>query len=349
MENYVKCKGLTPLRIFLLLSLLALAVLADGTASADSKDFSKINVGQKEINIFPNRDVPYEIPVGESPRRQAEYLFQILRDNEYADLEQQLRRYVPQPLKILRTDKGNVEALDDIVALAVTATDPEVKEAFNLMTRAGTRGGGSLFNTRLEVLYWLAERNECDTNDTLALAIALVTTLSLELGDNSVRKLVYRYANENLNLGREIEKWQRSEGLGYSLSDSSLLGKICWAWNGNESTVFGTHRLVDYISNGRKMDSAAYEYNFSTPVEMRRMRKWMARNELIRPTAGDTAEALEEYLWFDPGGDLTFPHWDYVASGPKAHNQNAGFHLRNLQKSGRSSGGCNAGDIHPCI
>ncbi len=124
-------------------------------------------------NVFPNPGVPYQIPVDEFPKEQALYLYEVLKEYDYAQLEIHLRRYVPELRKI---DEEDIEPLDDIVTLALTARNPEVREAFDLMTKGGRRGWGS-FNTQLQILFWLAEQNEFDKDDTLAQAIAVVNGL----------------------------------------------------------------------------------------------------------------------------------------------------------------------------
>ncbi len=73
----------------------------------------------------------------------------------------------------------NATAVAKITYLALNATNPEVKEAFELMIRGGTPDPGDYsyqvpnYNTELEVLYWLANRIEFKRNDVLTQAIAM--------------------------------------------------------------------------------------------------------------------------------------------------------------------------------
>jgi len=93
-------------------------------------------------------------------------------------------------------DVTNATAVAKITYLAMNATNPEVKEAFELMMKGGTPSPGDFsytvpdYNTELQVLYWLACRNELKQDDTLALSIAMVHGLWVTMGDQQVREAV---------------------------------------------------------------------------------------------------------------------------------------------------------------
>ena len=194
------------------------------------------------------------------------------------------------------------EALNDIYYLWKNATNPEVKEAFDLMIKGGTPSQKDFgyevpkYNTGIEILFWLAERNEFKQDDTLALAIAVVNGLYFIMGDKQVRNTLNSRVNERLVLGREIDEWQNVAFLNYSLEKSSLLGKLYWAWDGNENGVFGTNRLVDYFLSGKKIDISTYEKVAISSRELRIMKNFMSQKELIMTNASDTITKLEEYL-----------------------------------------------------
>lgn len=111
------------------------------------------------------------------------YYLKLLDSNgtqPYVQLERELRKL---------PDLKNATAVAKIAYLALNATNPEVKEAFELMIKGGTPDAREFsysvprYNTELQVLYWLACQNEFKKDDTLALAIGMANGLWLTMGD----------------------------------------------------------------------------------------------------------------------------------------------------------------------
>jgi hypothetical protein len=90
-------------------------------------------------------------------------------------------------------DATNATTVAKITYLALNATNPEVKEAFQLMMNGGTPNQGDFkytvpsWNTQLEVLYWLATQNNIKKDDALALAVAMSNGIWVAIGDGRVR------------------------------------------------------------------------------------------------------------------------------------------------------------------
>jgi hypothetical protein len=154
-------------------------------------------------------------------------------------------------------DLQNATAVAQITYLALNATNPEVKEAFQLMMNGGTPSQSDysypvpIYNTELEILYWLACQNEFKKDDTLALSISMVNGLWVTVGDDQVVEAVRNDTNAMLRFGREMSEWQRGAGFSYSLEDYPLEAKIAWAWTGTTSTLQGPFGLIRY-SNYRE-------------------------------------------------------------------------------------------------
>jgi hypothetical protein len=219
-----------------------------------------------------------------------------------------------------------------------------VKQALELMINDGTPAPGNFsysvptYNTELEILYWLAAQNILKKDDTLALAIAMTNGLWITMGDNAVITDVHTQVSERLILGREINEFQAAKNLDYSLENSSLLAKIMWSWPGNENGVFGA-RLIDYFLKGVKVADSVYRSIAVSPDQLRAMRQFMLEKGLVAATADETISNLEEYLWFDPQGNLVFPNWTY-SDQLKIHD--AGFLAGLLISTGKGEGDCNS-------
>ena len=268
----------------------ALFALVTGIAHAESK-----------INVFPNPNVSYQMPLDESPKEQALYLYEILKEHDYSKLEVQLRRYVPELRKI---DEEDIEPLDDIVTLALTATNPEVREAFDLMIEGGRRGWGS-FNTELQILFWLAEQDEFKIDDTLAQAIAMVNGLWVTMGTGEVREAVRKDMSELLSFLREAGEWQK-ENFDYDLEEYPLEALVCLAWTGNYSSSGGR---VYPLRSLRTLDLEAYNWNTVSLETLGKMRGLMIENWL-NWRIDRTVRDIEDYFYLGPGASK---HWRYVS------------------------------------
>jgi len=151
-------------------------------------------------------------------------------------------------------DATNATAVAKITYLALNATNPEVKDAFELMMKGGTPSPSDFtytvpnYNTELQILYWLACQNEFKKDDTLALAIAMVNGLWVTMGDNQVGEAVRNDTNSLLRFGRQTSEWEWSAGLPYNLENYPLEAKIAWAWTGTATTLGGPYGLIRYSS-----------------------------------------------------------------------------------------------------
>jgi hypothetical protein len=138
-------------------------------------------------------------------------------------------------------DATNATAIAKITYLALNATNPEVEEAFQLMTKGGTPSPSDFtytvpnYNTELEVLYWLALQNEFKRDDTLALAIAMVHGLWVTMGDSQVKEAVRKDASDLLHFYRETNRLQ-DELKRPKLEDYPLEAKIALGWTGSFTT-----------------------------------------------------------------------------------------------------------------
>ena len=130
----------------------------------------------------------------------ASYYLSLLESNgtePYVELAKELRKL---------PDLKNATAVAKITYLALNARNPEVKEAFELMIQGGTPDPRDFtytvpnYNTELQVLYWLACRNEFKKDDTLALANAMVNGLWVTMGDGKVREAVKKDTSDLLAL-----------------------------------------------------------------------------------------------------------------------------------------------------
>jgi len=208
-------------------------------------------------------------------------------------------------------DATNATAVAKIAYLALNATNPEVKEAFELMMKGGTPSPSDFsypvpkYNTELEVLYWLALRNEFKKDDTLALAIAMVNGLWLTLGDDQVKQSTKEDTSELLTFFRETDQLQSSRGF-QRLEHLPLEAKTCLAWTGGYSTSGGRpYPLQQY--KDRKLPLRGYLWDTVSVQTLRRMRDLMEMKHWIVPNVDTTVALVENYLFFST-------HWKYTGN-----------------------------------
>jgi len=145
-------------------------------------------------------------------------------------------------------DVTNATAVAKITYLAMNATNPEVKEAFELMMKGGTPSPGDFsytvpdYNTELQVLYWLACRNELKQDDTLALSIAMVHGLWVTMGDQQVREAVKKDTSDLLVFLRETNELQRIRGY-HPLEEYPLEAKLSLSYRSYLSILSGAFTL----------------------------------------------------------------------------------------------------------
>jgi hypothetical protein len=179
----------------------------------------------------------------------------------------------------------NATAVAKITYLALNASNPEVKEAFELMMKGGTPSANEYsynvpsWNTDLWALYQLAEDNQFEKDDTTALAIVMVDGFFRTMGDDQVLMQIRVDDNRLLNLAREISSWQTLNGY-YVLDSLPLEAKINWAWRGSENLGYSFIYLRD---EGKRIGESVYSsrvVSVSTLEEMRQfvMNAWLKRD-----------------------------------------------------------------------
>jgi hypothetical protein len=204
---------------------------------------------------------------------------------------------------------ANATAVAEITYLALNASNPEVKEAFELMIRGGSPDPDDFvfavptYNTELQVLYWLACQNQFKRDDTLALAVALTSGLWATVGNSIVQHAVQKDANDLLAFFRETSGFQQSRGY-FPLEKYPLEALISLVWTGNMSPT-GTppEGLV-----GLQSSLSLYEYRWQT-VSVDTLR--LMRNQLYSWLSGSVdaeVKDVEEFLYFSGSRQ----HWDYT-------------------------------------
>ena len=215
-------------------------------------------------------------------------------------------------------DLTNATAVAKITYLALNSTNPEVREAFELIMKGGTPDPRDFtytvpkYNTELQVLYWLALQNEFKKDDTLALAIAMVNGLWVTMGVNQVGEAVKIDTSDLLAFFRETNELQKQAGY-YQLENHPLEAKLALAWTGNECAAgFGEnrpHRLFDYTDKSLTLN--AYRWNVVEVETLRQMRKLMVGNGWIANSVDRTVANLEYYFYFN-SGLTSSTHWNYT-------------------------------------
>ena len=170
------------------------------------------------------------------------YYLSLLASNgtePYVQLADQLR--VLPELQIARF--ANKTAVAQITYLALNATNPEAKEAFQLMLKGGiadftnSNSAPSVVNTELEVLYWLANSIQFKRDDPLVLAVAMTEGIWVALGDWNVAGAVKEDALSYLLFLRGTDELQKQRGY-FDLERYPLKAKIALAWRGDQSSVW---------------------------------------------------------------------------------------------------------------
>jgi hypothetical protein len=251
------------------------------------------------INVTASKPVSYYLGLLESNGTQL-----------YVQLAKELRKL---------PELTNATAVSQIAFLALNATNPEVKEAFELMLRGGTpspadfRYSVPTYNTELEVLYWLATSTQFKRDDTLALATAMSNGFWVTTGDEQVRQTVKVDASNILAFLRETNEMQRQRGY-RQLEQYPFEGKLLLTWLGptNNLCSWAAHRLQDYAN--KKTNLHEYHWNVVSVSTLRGMRAEMDRMHWISADSNVVVANLERYFWFT-GDRITLPHWDYVCYG----------------------------------
>jgi len=261
----------------------------------------------------------------------------------------------------------NATAVAKITYLALNATNPEVKEAFELMMKGGTPDQRDFaytvprYNTELQVLYWLALENEFKKDDTTALAIAMVNGLWVTVGDNEVRNAVSKDSNELLSYLRETDEILGGKGL-WSPEAYPLEAKVALAWTGSLTPVYGPFNLVENFERAR-LSLRGYLWNTVSIETLREMRSMLTiagamlpNKSMLETKLTMTVHNLEYYFYFMNPRGASSEHWDYadpgwddtakkitldnlVVDNHHIFNIDGMFHEQYL-KTGKLSGGC---------
>ena len=199
-------------------------------------------------------------------------------------------------------DATNATAVAKITYLALNATNPEVKEAFELMMKGGTPSPSDFrytvpqYNTELQILYCLALENEFKKDDTLALAIAMVNGLWVTMGDNQVGEAVRIDASDLLAFFRETNELQKERGY-YSLEHYPLEAKVALAWTANRATLRGPYNFYHRDPGVTKVTLDVYEWNNVNTDTLRKMRQEMTEKRWDSEDPNSVVAQLVDRFW----------------------------------------------------
>jgi hypothetical protein len=235
------------------------------------------------------------------------YYLALLESNgtqPYAQLAKELRKL---------PDLTNATAVSKIVFLGLSATNPEVKEAFQLMMKGGTPSPSDFaysvpkYNTELEVLYWLACQNQFKKDDTLALSVAMVNGLWVTMGDDKVKEVVKKDVNDLLDFFRDTNKIQMERGYP-CLEDYPLEAKISLAWTGAQSPTMAKDHALALFRNTR-LDIKSYLSDTVSVETLKEMREvWDGRHWIDR----DIDKAMANLEGFFYCGEFGCQNWIYT-------------------------------------
>ncbi|MCP8316508.1 MAG: hypothetical protein H3Z51_06575, partial [archaeon] len=245
---------------------------------------------QDEINLLTNPSMENIVELRDSYLS----LLEQTGDSTYVELVKEWKKLPDFADNITTT-----ETTEDMVYLALLASNPEVKEAFELMIKGGTPDPSDFayvvpnWNTELQVLYWLARQNEFKENDTLAQAIAMNNGLWVTMGDDQVREAVYKDTSDLLSFFRETNEIQKTKGY-YCLEDYPLEAKVALAWTGSENVGY---KLIHLKDQGKHIDRNTYsQISVSLPT-LREMREFVI-NQWLDLDVDKTIKKMEN-LYID--------------------------------------------------
>ena len=248
-------------------------------------------------------------------------------------------------------DATNVTAVAKITYLALNASNPEVKEAFQLMMKGGTPSPTDFtytvpnYNTELQVLYWLASQNGVKRDDTLALAIAMANGLWVTMGDQQVRDSVRKDTSDLLSFFRETNELQKQSNLP-QLETYPLEALTCLSWMGSMNGIGGPHGVA-HGSNAEQVHLKLYLWDTPSIDTLRRMRDMMTEKHWLGRNVDSTVANVEEYFYFS-GFEQ---HWNYTTEteeqievdGEKVKNweiYNVDYYFRHYVETGKGRGDC---------
>jgi len=248
--------------------------------------------------VAPQRQTEW-IRIGEV--KPINYYLSLLESNRTAPYAQLFWELLKLPNLV------NATAVAKITYLALNATNPEVKEAFELMIKGGTPDPKDFtytvpsWNTELQVLYWLASQNEFKKDDTLALSIAMVHGLWVTMGDERVQEAVKKDASDLLAYFRNINELQRERGY-HGLEDYPLEAKLSLSWTGGATPAWGEYGLSDKLWSGgyttKRLDLKAYRWDSVNVTTLTRMREMIDKNDWSSRDVNLVVANLEQYFYF---------------------------------------------------
>jgi hypothetical protein len=218
--------------------------------------------------------------------------------NLYKDLASEWK-HLPESGKI---DLALVDSTGDMVDLFLNATNPEVKEAGEIILGGGTPDPLAFgyvipnYNTELQVLGWLGRQNLFRRDDTLALAIASVNGWYVTIGDEQVRAAVYNDSNDILGFLREVNEVQGARGY-QQLENFPLEAKICLSWTGSQTPVFSQDGHASFLFTKKKLDLESYQWDNVSINTLREMRSFVGRMRWIDASIDKTITNLEENFY----------------------------------------------------
>lgn len=303
------------------------------------------------LRLIPNSSVPFSQWISVGLVRSPNYYLSLLQANDtspYVQLSEMLANLPDTPL--------NATAVAQIYYLAMNSTNPETKEAFELLVKGGTANQMDFtypipqYNTELRVLYWLASERELKKDDTLALAISMSNGLWVTIGDDSVQAKVKSDVVDLLDFFRETDSMQAA--LGYArLEQLPLEAMVALAWLGGDTGTHGPHgitgpQILYGDARSSKMNLAGYEWDNVEVATLRAMRDYMEIHGWLAPSLDETVKNLECYFY-----TCTPRAFDYVSSSdvkiqvdgetvPSRNIDNANFEYQYYLENGVAIGVC---------
>jgi hypothetical protein len=310
-------------------------------------------VSASQTTVVPSRPIEW---IRITQVKPVDYYLSLLYSNgtsPYGHLYWELRKL---------PDITNATAVAKITYLALNATNPEVKEAFELMIKGGTPDLRNFsyavpeYNTELQVLYWLACQNEFKTDDTLALAIAMVNGIWITIGDDQVRDAVKTNATDLLAFFRETDELQGGVKAP-QLSRYPLEAMMSLVWTAGQNLNNGPHSL--FSSNPwfrdrpqTRIDIKDYEWNTLSVQGLRKARQIVQNKSWNRNDYASIFLTIEGY--FASPSEEGGPNWVGGWPGYKTkettnvHGEkvpinninNPDFEIEYLIKTGKGIGTC---------
>jgi hypothetical protein len=252
-------------------------------------------------------------------------------------------------------DLTNATAVAKITYLALNSTNPEVKEAFELMMKGGTPDPKDFkytvpsWNTELQVLYWLACQSEFKKDDTLALATAIVNGLWVSIGDQQVKDSVMRDTSNLLAFFREANQLQTTRGY-YQLENYPLEAKFCLAWTANHAPIVQPTNIRPYTEHPLSMK--AYERITVSVSTLKKMQKHIDLKGWGQRNCTAVLFALERFFFFTERRGPYSKNWEYITPEkeamidyyggqiPNHHIMDPDFLYEYYLQNGKGIGGC---------